>query len=80
MSTSTQGRLMNGILTSIGTALILFSLNSFREDLNSKFRKIDERSQRIEDKYITKSDFNAILEAKLKQFKVTKEGRLIVAP
>lgn len=34
----------------------------------------------LKENAISKKDFNRILEAKLKEFKVNKEGRLIVVP
>lgn len=87
MSTSMRNRVVEVVTTSICTALVLWSMNRAYWGIDQKFKDQNDRSDRIEKSiekkvgsYITKDDFNVLLEAKLKQFKVTKEGRLIVAP
>lgn len=83
MSTNMKGRIVEGILTVVCTALVIWSMNFAYTRIIEKFDEGAKRSIRIEEKlgdYIKKDEFNILLEAKLKQFKVTKDGRLIVAP
>lgn len=83
MATSMKNRIVEVLVTSICTALVIWSINRAYSGIGEKFKQQEDRSERIEKKmgaYITEDNFNRILEAKLKQFKVTKEGRLIVAP
>lgn len=69
------------LLTGVCTALVLWAFKFGMDTVLSRIEESDKRAKRIEDKlgqYITREEFNQILEAKLKQFKVSKDGKLII--